>query len=54
MIRCTLEDNGVGMSPAECDRLFDFRGASARHLTGIGLGLYLCRQIITARRRLAS
>jgi signal transduction histidine kinase len=50
MIRCTLEDNGVGMSPAECDRLFElyFRGASARHLTGIGLGLYLCRQIITA------
>lgn len=50
MIRCTLEDNGIGMSPAECDRLFElyFRGASARHLTGIGLGLYLCRQIIDA------
>lgn len=50
MIRCTLEDNGVGMPQAECDRLFElyFRGASARHLTGIGLGLYLCRQIITA------
>jgi PAS domain S-box-containing protein len=50
MIRCTVQDDGVGMGQAECDRLFElyFRGASARHLTGIGLGLYLCRQIITA------
>jgi PAS domain S-box-containing protein len=50
IIRYTLQDNGVGMSQAECDHLFEpyFRGASARHLTGIGLGLYLCRQIITA------
>ncbi|HEY9750889.1 MAG TPA: HAMP domain-containing sensor histidine kinase, partial [Allocoleopsis sp.] len=49
-IRCTVEDNGVGMGPEVCDRLFKLyvRGLDNPHLTGIGLGLYLCRQIITA------
>ena len=57
MIRCTVTDNGVGMSQELCDRLFQlyFRGQDAksspqgyRPYTGLGLGLYLCRQIITA------
>jgi signal transduction histidine kinase len=50
MIRCSVQDNGVGMTPDECDSLFDryTRGTRARRSTGIGLGLYLCRQIITA------
>jgi PAS domain S-box-containing protein len=50
MLRCTVEDNGVGINQEQAEHLFDlyFRGANARHLTGIGLGLYLCRQIITA------
>jgi signal transduction histidine kinase len=49
-IRCTVADNGVGMSQQQCDRLFDlyYRGGNTRHSTSIGLGLYLCRQIITA------
>lgn len=49
LIWFTLEDDGVGMTQEVCDRLFDryVRGARSRH-TGIGLGLYLCRQIITA------
>ncbi|HEY9860007.1 MAG TPA: MASE1 domain-containing protein, partial [Candidatus Obscuribacterales bacterium] len=49
-IRCTVEDNGVGMGQEVCDRLFKLyvRGLDNPHLTGIGLGLYLCRQIITA------
>lgn len=49
-VRCTIADNGVGMSPEHCDRLFELyaRGPQARRATGIGLGLYLCRQIITA------
>lgn len=49
MIRCTLQDNGVGLDAAQCDHLFDryVRGSRVRS-TGIGLGLYLCRQIITA------
>lgn len=50
MMRCAIADNGVGMTPEQCDRLFDpyYRGSNSRHLTSIGLGLYLCRQIITA------
>jgi PAS domain S-box-containing protein len=50
MIRCSVQDNGVGLAPDECDSLFDryTRGTRARRSTGIGLGLYLCRQIITA------
>ncbi len=50
LIRCQVQDSGVGMTQSECDSLFDrySRGAHARRSTGIGLGLYLCRQIITA------
>ncbi|MEP0787561.1 MULTISPECIES: sensor histidine kinase [Cyanophyceae] len=49
-IRCTLEDDGVGMSQLECDRLFDLyvRDPQSRCSTGTGLKLHLCRQIITA------
>ncbi|HIK57211.1 MAG TPA: GAF domain-containing protein [Synechococcales cyanobacterium M55_K2018_004] len=49
VIRLTIEDDGMGMPPEMCDRLFQryVRGPKSRH-TGIGLGLYLCRQIITA------
>jgi signal transduction histidine kinase len=57
MIRCTVADNGIGMSQELCDRLFQlyFKGQNAKTLpkghrpyTGLGLGLYLCHQIITA------
>ncbi len=50
VLRCTLKDNGVGMSQVECDRLFDLyiRDPQARCSTGIGLKLYLCRQIMKA------
>ncbi|MFB2919542.1 MULTISPECIES: GAF domain-containing protein [Aerosakkonema] len=49
-LRFTLEDNGVGMDRETCEHLFELyvRGSHVRRLTGIGLGLYLCRQIITA------
>jgi signal transduction histidine kinase len=49
-ILCRIQDNGVGMTQEECDSLFDryTRGNYAHRSTGIGLGLYLCRQIITA------
>jgi PAS domain S-box-containing protein len=47
---CTVQDNGIGISPEQSQHLFDlyFRGSGSRHLTGIGLGLYLCRQVINA------
>ncbi|MEC4893454.1 MAG: MASE1 domain-containing protein [Oscillatoria sp. PMC 1051.18] len=49
-IRCTISDNGVGMNKSQQQSLFKLyvRGLHNRHLTGIGLGSYLCRQIITA------
>ncbi|MEG4344135.1 PAS domain-containing sensor histidine kinase [Microcoleus sp. A003_D6] len=50
MIYCTVEDDGVGILPEQCEHLFDLyvRGDRARHSVGLGLGLYLCRQIIGA------
>ncbi|AVH65805.1 sensor histidine kinase [Nostoc sp. 'Peltigera membranacea cyanobiont' N6] len=50
MIYCTVSDNGVGISQQQSDRLFDlyFRGANTRNSVSLGLGLYLCKQIIHA------
>nr|WP_277933019.1 HAMP domain-containing sensor histidine kinase [Nostoc sp. FACHB-892] len=57
MIRCLVQDNGVGMNEEQCSEIFErysrgdrLRGGVAHRSrsTGIGLGLYLCRQIITA------
>lgn len=49
-IRCLVQDNGVGISPEHSHTIFDLykRGNQARRTVGLGLGLYLCRQIITA------
>lgn len=51
MVCCTITDNGVGIDRDLCERLFDryIRGKRSQ-ATGIGLGLYLCRQIITAHK----
>ncbi|MEG4285370.1 PAS domain-containing sensor histidine kinase [Microcoleus sp. A006_D1] len=50
MICCTVEDDGVGILSEQCEHLFDLyvRGYQSRHSVGLGLGLYLCRQIIEA------
>ncbi|HEY9639534.1 MAG TPA: MASE1 domain-containing protein [Coleofasciculaceae cyanobacterium] len=50
MLRCWVKDNGQGINPAQHDRLFDLRicRIANRQLMGISLGLYLCRQIISA------
>lgn len=50
MIYCTVSDNGVGISQQQSDRLFDlyFRGTSIGNSVGLGLGLYLCKQMIHA------
>jgi PAS domain S-box-containing protein len=49
-VYCTVSDNGVGMTQQQCERLFElyFRGESDRNSLSLGLGLYMCRQIITA------
>lgn len=50
LIRCTVADNGIGIDISKRDRLFEryTRGNSAQRTKGLGLGLYLCRQIIEA------
>jgi|GEM_PF-3084068 len=50
MLRCTLQDNGVGISQINCDRIFErhTRCPQARYSPGNGLGLYLCKQIVVA------
>ncbi|NJK77501.1 MAG: response regulator [Microcoleus sp. SU_5_6] len=50
MVRCTVADNGAGISPQQCARLFEpyTRGAGVNSRQGLGLGLYICRQIIEA------
>jgi signal transduction histidine kinase len=49
-VLCTVADDGVGMRKEQSEKLFDlyFRGFQQRQSIGLGLGLYLCRQIITA------
>jgi two-component system sensor histidine kinase/response regulator len=50
MVLCTVADNGIGMTPEQCDNLFNLyaQGKRSQSSLGLGLGLYLCRQIITA------
>jgi len=50
MVRCVVHDNGVGMTPAESSRIFDpyARGLQIKRRVGLGLGLYICQQIIVA------
>ncbi|MDJ1171732.1 hybrid sensor histidine kinase/response regulator [Roseofilum sp. BLCC_M154] len=50
VVRCTVGDNGTGMSPQQCETLFQpyTRGDREKRKSGLGLGLYLCSQIIHA------
>ena len=50
MIRYTVSDNGLGISPELTEVIFERyrRGKKAKKILGLGLGLYLCRQIIQA------
>ncbi|MFB2938687.1 response regulator [Aerosakkonemataceae cyanobacterium BLCC-F154] len=49
-LRCTVADNGVGISQEQCKNIFDlyFQGSQKRQSVGLGLGLYLCQHIIQA------
>lgn len=46
--RIEVADGGIGLAPNLSDRLFQpfERGTNADHVPGMGLGLYLCRQIV--------
>ena len=49
-IRLKVVDRGIGVRPAERDRIFDryARSAPARHYAGMGLGLWVTRQVVEA------
>ncbi|NJL63282.1 MAG: PAS domain-containing sensor histidine kinase [Methylacidiphilales bacterium] len=49
-IRCTIQDDGIGISKIECDRFFDLhiREPQSRSSTCTSLKLYMCRQMIKA------
>ena len=48
MLKCEVHDNGTGISETEQRTLFNpyQRGTEVKQTPGLGLGLYLCRQII--------
>ncbi|PSF37870.1 hybrid sensor histidine kinase/response regulator [Aphanothece hegewaldii CCALA 016] len=50
MMRCLVSDNGVGMNIEQAKNLFTpyYRGENTQRDIGLGLGLYLCHQIIQA------
>ncbi|WP_439345898.1 sensor histidine kinase [Vacuolonema iberomarrocanum] len=50
MLKVTLEDNGIGIPFAQQETLFEpyMRGQQTQYLPGLGLGLYICRQVIVA------
>lgn len=43
-----VEDRGIGIAPADVDRIFDQfeRAVSSRHFGGLGLGLYVTRRLV--------
>lgn len=52
MVIVSVKDNGLGISAEQLPYIFDrfFRAEKTKNLEGIGLGLYLCRQIIQAHK----
>jgi signal transduction histidine kinase len=49
-LRCTIQDNGIGIPKSQIAHLFELytRGENAQYLPGLGLGLFVCRQILLA------
>ncbi|MGZ9584713.1 sensor histidine kinase [Paenibacillus marinisediminis] len=49
--RINVADNGMGIEEGEINKLFQrfYRSRQAAHMEGVGLGLYLAREIITAQ-----
>jgi signal transduction histidine kinase len=50
VVQFTVEDQGIGIAPQDQARIFGRfeRAVSARHYGGLGLGLFIVRQIVEA------
>ncbi len=48
--RIVIEDSGIGIAKQDCDRIFGQfeRAISANEVSGLGLGLYIAKQIVDA------
>jgi signal transduction histidine kinase/CheY-like chemotaxis protein len=48
--RLSVTDHGIGISAGDMERIFEIfeRAVSARHYGGLGLGLYITRQVVEA------
>lgn len=49
-MRISVKDQGKGLTPEECERLFTkyYRTSAGKSTSGVGLGLYISRLIIEA------
>lgn len=49
--RIDIQDSGIGIAQEELNKIFTrfYRSAAVCHSEGVGIGLYLCRQIITGQ-----
>jgi len=47
-VRVEVADEGVGIPASEHDSVFErfYRGSGGRAVTGTGLGLYICRELV--------
>jgi PAS domain S-box-containing protein len=52
LVHIEVRDRGIGLAPAEIDRIFGKfeRAVSTAHYGGLGLGLYISRQLVEAHR----
>ncbi len=50
MLKVIVQDNGVGISPAQQETIFEpyTRAQQSQYQPGLGLGLYICRQVVIA------
>jgi len=50
LARLSIRDHGIGIGPADLERIFGRfeRAVSGRHYGGLGLGLYISKQIVEA------
>jgi signal transduction histidine kinase len=50
MLKAIVRDNGIGIELAQQETIFEpyTRGKQTQYLPGLGLGLYICRQVVLA------
>jgi signal transduction histidine kinase len=50
MLKIMVQDNGVGIAPAQQETIFEpyTRAQKSQYQPGLGLGLYICRQVVLA------